>query len=232
MALPGHVARSRQIRHHRSRHSRPVHRLEPGREAGSPGQGRRQGHPGRRQERDRGRRQRNRLRRGAQQLLPAGHARADGAQRRGLGKRPQGLQLPSGGLHADQPGGHARGRRLDLRAAAEDRLRVELHRGREGLDGLHEDDLPRLAGPRHHLRPAREEGRLRQQHGLHLRPRQEGRGPGRAHRHRRGGHGIPHRPQLDRRHRGGDQQGAHRMRAGHRRRRPLGAAHLEHAGAA
>ena len=38
------------------------------------------------------------------------------------------------GLHADQPRMHARGRRLDLRAAEGDRLRVDLRRGRRRLD--------------------------------------------------------------------------------------------------
>ena len=42
-----------------------------------------------------------------------------------------------------------------------------------------------LAGAGHHLGPAREEGRLRQQHQEHLRPGRAGRERRRAHRHRR-----------------------------------------------
>ena len=54
-----------------------------------------------------------------------------------------------------------------IAAAAEgDRLRVGLHRGREGLDRLHEGPVRRLAGQGHHLGAAREERRLRQQHRL------------------------------------------------------------------
>ena len=77
---------------------------------------------------------------------------------------PESLQLSSGRLHADLSGGHARGLRLDLRAAAGDRLSVDLRRGREGFDEVHEGPVRRLAGPGHHQRAAREEGRLRQQY--------------------------------------------------------------------
>jgi glycine/D-amino acid oxidase-like deaminating enzyme len=94
-----------------------------------------QGHPGHRQGRHRGGGERHRLRGGAQQLLPAGHARAHGALGGGLGERSQGLQLPSRRLHADQPGGDARGRRLDLPAAAGDRLRLDF------IEGAKESDL-------------------------------------------------------------------------------------------
>ncbi|MDZ7713161.1 MAG: FAD-dependent oxidoreductase [Rhodovibrio sp.] len=69
---------------------------------------------------------------------------------------------------------------VDLPAAAEDRLRQRLHRGRAGQPEVHGEPARRLAGPGHHQRPAREEGRLRQQHPLDLRPRRQGGGRGRA----------------------------------------------------
>ena len=220
-----------EIRRHRRRHSRLELGLAPGREPAQERQRQRQGHPGARQDGHRGRRLRHRLRRHPEQLLPAGHAPADAAQRLRVGQRSPGLQLPPGRLHADQPGADARGRRLDLRAAEGDRLRVGLHRGRGRLHEVHEGDVRRLASQGHHLGPAREEGRLRQQPRLDLRPRQEGGERGRAHHDRRQGHRLQARQQRrgeDRR----DRPGQHRLRLCHRRRRPLGEAHLGHAGAA
>ena len=161
---------TRPLCHRRRRHSRPGDRLAIGRTARGQRQGQRRRHPGARQDRHRRRRQRHRLRRGPQQLFPARHARADGAQRRRLGIRSAGVQLPPGRLHADQPRGHARGCDQHLRAAEGDRLQLRVHRGREGLHDLHEGFAVGLARRRHHLRPAREEGRLRQQHRLRLRP--------------------------------------------------------------
>ena len=55
-----------------------------------------------------------------------------------------------------------------------------VHRRRRPVRALHEGHLRRLAGAGHHLGPAREAGRLRQQHQEHLRPRRQGRGRGRA----------------------------------------------------
>ena len=141
---------------------RPVDRLAAGRTPAGGRQGRRRRYPCARQERHRRRRQRHRLRRGPQQLFPARDARADGAQRGCLGNRPEGLQLPSRRLHAGQPRGHARGCDEHLRTAEGDRLPLGIHRGREGLHDLYEGSAVRLAGRRHHLRPAREERRLRQ----------------------------------------------------------------------
>ena len=59
------------------------------------------------------------------------------------------LQLPSGRLHADQPRMHARGCRLDLRAAEGDRLRVRCSsRAPTTSIELHEGPVRRLAGAR------------------------------------------------------------------------------------
>ena len=107
--------------------------------------------------------------------------RADGGLRGRMGERPRGLPLPSRGLHADQPREHAQPDRRDRRAAAGDRLRVRVRRGRGRECEVHAGPVRRLAGARHHLGPAREEGRLRPQQGLDAGARGQGdRRPARA----------------------------------------------------
>ena len=69
---------------------------------------------------------------------------------------------------------------LDLRAAAGDRLRVGVRRGRRRLDAIHERPVRRLAGARHHLGAAREARWLCQQSGEHAWPCRQGHGRGRA----------------------------------------------------
>ena len=230
--IPNDRPSGHQIRHHRRRHSRAQHRLSSGPEAEGDRQRLGRGHPHRRQDRGRGRRLGHRLRRGAQQLFPAGHARADGPLGRGVGERPQGLQLSSGRLHADQPRMHARRCRLDLRAAAGDRLRVGVHRRRRGLNQIYEGPVRRLAGARHHLGAAREARRLRQQPGQHARARRQGRGRGRPHPARRRGGELRVRLQLRRGDRAQHQSRPDRLRDRGGRRRAVGQQDLEHAGAA
>ena len=113
---------------------------------------------------DRRRRLRHRLRRHPQQLLSAGHARAHGPLRRGLGERSRGLQLPPGRLHADQPGVMHEDVATIAKQQKEIGYTSEFIEGEADCRALHEGPLRRLAGAGHHLGPAREEGRLRQQH--------------------------------------------------------------------
>ena len=145
---------------------------------------------------------------------------------------PKAYCLSSGRLHADQPRMHARRRRLDLRAAAGDRLRVGVHRRRRGLCQLHEGPVRRLAGARHHLGAAREARRLRQQpasmHGLAAKAEAEGVRilPGVE------VQSFEFGSQLRRGDRARHQSRPDRLRDGGGRRRPMGQQDLEHARAA
>ena len=132
------------------------------------------GRADRRQDRRRRGRLGHRLRRRPQQLLPAGHVRADGRQRRGVGAGSGGLQLPPGRLL--RPRRRAPGRRPDrgARAPAAHRLPVRADRRRRERAPAHAGDVPRLAGAGRRGVPARAQGRLRQQHGLHAGPRRQG----------------------------------------------------------
>ena len=105
----------------------------------------------------------------------------------------------------------------------------DVRRGRGRLHDVHAQAVRRLAGARHHLGPAREEGRLRPQQGLHAGARGQGERRRCAHPHRGRGQGLRLRRQLQGGDLGGDRSGLHRRRSGHRRGRALGAAHLGHA---
>ena len=124
---------------------------------------------------------------------------------------------------------HARAGRHDLRAAEGDRLRIRVHRGRRRLPEIYDRSVRRLAGQGHHLGPAREAGRLRQQHRLDVWIGQQGRGGRRAHPDRRRGEGLRVRLELGRRDGAHNQSRQYRLRPCRRRRRPLGLALLEHA---
>src|SRR6266849_3120821 len=222
--------RRRAVRHHRGRGPWPLHGVAPGQRAENPRPRHRRRRARPRQDRDRRGAFRARLRRRPQPLLPACNAPADGAPRLGLGVRPRGLSLSSRRFHADQPRGHARRHRPDLRRAAGDKVRLRPDRGRGQVPRLHAGHVPGLAGEGHHLRPPREEGRLRREHAFHARPRRQG--PGR-------GRGTPPRREGDRGAargrvcgRGGNRPRVHRVRAPDRGRRPVGARHLAHARAA
>ena len=104
--------------------------------------------------------------------------------------RPEGIQLSPGRLHANQPGSDARASRNDLRAAESDRLRVCVRRRRSGIDAIHEGDVPRLAGAKHHVGTARKARRLREQHGFVARPRPESQGTRRRNPRGRGSQGA------------------------------------------
>ena len=151
-------------------------------------------HP--RQERYRRRSKRNRLRRRAQQLLPARHARADGAQRRRLGKRPRGVSLPLGRLHADQPGGHARKCRTNLRRAKSHRIRINLRRRKRRLPTLHERHRRRLADGRHNIGAARKTRRLCSQQSFARRLGEKSASRRSANHSSLQGHRIPTRQRL------------------------------------
>jgi hypothetical protein len=189
-ALP---SRFRALRDRGRRHPRPVDvDASRAKTQGARQDSRRAGcaHRRARQDRHRCRRVGDRVRRRAQQLLPAGDARADVALRFGLGERRGDVQLSPGGLHADQPRGHAHAGARNPRAATCDRLRVGVRRRRGGIDALHEGTVRRLAGEEHHVGAAREARRLRQQHGVAARSRRQGKGARRRDRRRRRGDGA------------------------------------------
>ena len=144
---------------------------------------------------------------------------------------PGRLLLQPGRLHGDRPAGAGGRPHRRLRAAAEDRLRLDVRDRRGRLRHVHEEALPGLAREGRDGRPARAQGRLRAQPRLRRGHAGQGRVDRRAAHHGRRGHRLRAR---ERRlgARGRDEPGPHRVRPADRRSRPVGEAPLGDARAA